>query len=146
MGTLTRRIGRSIIAAVAAELLAILLLLVGVFVFVMSSAPLSYGQGERLAQEIADWVIPLSGFVSCCLAGWWAGRKLKTAAPQQGASVGIMATLLDIAFLAWLGAPFRLVFVLAAICRIGGGALGGYLVSHRAYRNPDASGIFARSG
>jgi len=146
MNTLTRRIARSIMAAVAAEFLSILLLLVGVFVFVVLSAPVSYGQGERLAQGTAEWVIPLAGLVSCCLAGWWAGRKLETAAPQQGTSVGIMAALLDIAFLAWLGAPFRLAFVLAAIARVGGGALGGYLVSHRAYRKPGASGIFARNG
>lgn len=132
MGTLTRRIGRSIIAAVAAEFLAILLLLVGVFVFVVSSAPLSNGQGVRLAQEIAEWVIPLAGVVPCCLAGWWAGRKAETDATQQGVAVGIMAAILDIAFLAWLGAPFRFLSVIAAIGRVGGGALGGHIASRRA--------------
>jgi hypothetical protein len=132
MGRLTRRIGRSVIAAAAAELLAILLLLIGVFVFVVLPEPLSFGQGERLAHETAEWMIPLVGVVPCFFAGWWAARKLEAAAAQQGVSVGIMAAILDIAFLAWLGAPFGLLPVIAAISRVGGGALGGHVASRRA--------------
>jgi hypothetical protein len=138
-----RRVGRSVVAAVAAELLAILSLLVGVFVFVILSRPLSYGQGERLAREIAEWVIPLAGVVPCFLAGWWAGRKLETTAAQQGVSVGMMAAILDIAFLVWLGAPFRLLFVIAAISRVGGGALGGHLASRRACKQARQTAVEA---
>jgi hypothetical protein len=142
MGSLTKSISQSIIAAVGAEFLAILSL-IGVIVFAVESEPLSYGQGERLAREIANWVIPIAGVVPCFLAGWWAGRKLETNEAQQGVSVGIMASIFDIAFLAWLGAPFRLAFVLAAIGRVGGGALGGHIASRRARKKAMQTSVAA---
>lgn len=133
MSSAIATISRIAIAAVVAELLA-LLSLIGIIVFVYASEPLSLGQGERLAREIADWVIPIAGFVPCLLAGWWAGRKLLASHVQRGAAVGVAAALLDIAFLMWLGAPFRFVFLIAIIGRIAGGGLGGLLGSRRAAR------------
>ena len=133
MSSAVAGISRIAIAAVVAELLAILSL-VGVIVFVYASEPLSFGQGERLAREIANWVIPIAGFVPCLLAGWWAVRKLLASHVQRGIAVGVAAVILDIAFLVWLGAPFRFVFVIAVIGRIAGGGLGGLLASRRAAR------------
>jgi hypothetical protein len=133
MSSAVAGISRIAIAAVVAELLA-MLSLVGVIVFVYASEPLSFGQGERLAREIANWVIPIAGFVPCLLAAWWAVRKLLASQVQRGIAVGVAAVILDIAFLVWLGAPFRFVFVIAVIGRIAGGGLGGLLASRRAAR------------
>ena len=127
------RISRIFLAAVVAESLAILALM-AVIVFVFASQPLSLGQGERLGHEISSWVIPTAGFASCLFGGWWAARKLGVGQIRQGFLVGMVAAVLDIVFLAWLGAPIRFVFVVATLGRLAGGALGGRLASRSGAR------------
>jgi hypothetical protein len=121
-------IGRVAIAAIVAEVLAIgaLLLVLPVVIF---SDPLSYGMAETFGRRLANWVMPIAGFGSCLLGGWWAARKLRTEHVRAGIFVGVAAALMDVAFLASLGAPLRTLFVVSELGRIAGAALGGRLAA-----------------
>ena len=125
---------RIAIAVVMAELLTISALAATIF-YVISAQPVTQGQWERLAQELANWVVPVAAFTSCALAGWWAARTLDSGQARRGQVVGILVAVLDVALLVLLGASGHFVLVLAVASRFVGGELGGMYARHRKERS-----------
>jgi hypothetical protein len=119
------RIGKVIVAAVAAEALAIATLVVLVAVF----GPRSAAAAQAYAERLGAWVGPIAGAVFCLLGGWWAARKLAAGQVLQGALVGFATALIDVAILIASGAPFQMLFVVSNLGRLLAGAAGGWLAS-----------------
>jgi hypothetical protein len=78
------------------------------------------------AQRLALWVGPIAGFVTCALGGWWVARKTFGDAQRSGLSLGAAVAVLDLALLAFSGAPFGALMVLSAAGRVAGGCFGGW--------------------
>jgi hypothetical protein len=124
---------RIAIGAIAAESLALLGLLL-IIPVVMFTNPPSTIAAEPLVQRLADWIIPIGGFLSCAIAGRWATRKLDSDHRMNGFVLGVSAAVLFLAFLIALEAPFRIMLVLAVIARPAAGWFGGWMSERRNVR------------
>jgi hypothetical protein len=118
------RVGRLLVAAPIAELLAVAGLLVpGLVGFVTIKATVAARMFEM--QAIAQWSAPLAGFLFCLLAGWWVARRASTAHARNGLVLGIAVAATDLVLLVASGAPFGLLMASSAASRIVGGYVGG---------------------
>lgn len=118
------RIGRVLIAAVAAEILGVAILAALVAVF----GPSGFKEAQPFAEKLGQWVGPISGFALCTLGGWWVAK----AAPPphklvNGLAMGLCGAVLDIAIAAGFGSVWSPLLLLSNGGRILGGTLGGWL-------------------
>ena len=118
------RFGRIAIAAIAAEVLGILVLLV---IFgssgIAATAP--------FALRLGVWIGPILGFVLCCFAGYWVARGAATDKLQNGVATGVAAAILGLIIAAVFGGPFGARLLISTLGRVAGGTVGGWLAARR---------------
>lgn len=117
------RLGRVIITAIAAEVLAVLALVLLVALF----GPGEPAEAQAYAERLGSWVGPIAGFGTCVLGGWWVARGAAASPVLNGVSLGATVAAIDIAILVLSGATFQLVFAASNVGRILAGAIGGWL-------------------
>jgi len=118
------RVGRIVMAAVAAEVLGV----VALVVLVVLSGPDDQSQTQQFAERLGAWVGPLSGFLLCLLGGYWVA--LDSGNPiRNGLCMGVAAALLDLAVALAIGATFAPLLFLSNAGRVIGGTVGGYIAS-----------------
>ena len=120
------RVGRIIIAAVAAEILGILALIVLVMIFGPSDQALI----QEFAENLGLWVGPISGFLLCTLGGYWVASGSERPV-LNGSSMGLAGAVLDVSVAILIGATLAPILLFSNIGRIIGGTLGGILASRR---------------
>jgi hypothetical protein len=127
---MTIRWGRIVIAAVAAEVLGVLSLVLLVALF----GPSESAAAQAYAQRLGFWVGPISGFVFCLLGGLWVARGLTRGRVLNGVLVGVAGAGVDAGILAVMGdlVPFEPVFAVSLAGRVVAGTLGGWLAAHPA--------------
>jgi hypothetical protein len=119
------RWGRIALAAVAAEILGVLVLVALVAVF----GPPGFEVATPFAQRLGQWVGPISGFLLCGAGGYWVARGASRGPIANGVGVGIAGAVLDLATGFTLGGTLNLLAAVSNFGRIVGGALGGWLAS-----------------
>ena len=119
------RFGRVLIAAVIAEALPIILLIVLVALLGPGEQTAARAYAERLGQ----WVGPVAGSLFCFLAAWWVTRALNARQVLHGSIVGLLSALIDVALLIASGAVFHWVFAASNFGRLLAGMLGGFIGS-----------------
>jgi hypothetical protein len=119
------RVGRIIIAAIAAEVLGILTLVVIVALF----GPRDASAAQAYAESLGFWVGPISGFVYCLLGGFWVAKGLARLHVENGFVLGVAGAAIDVALLLAAGAPFQVVYLVANVGRIVAGTIGGWLAA-----------------
>lgn len=117
------RVGRIILAAIAAEVLAVLALVLLVMLF----GPRESAAAQAYAERLGYWVGPIAGFGSCLAGGWWVARGAASSRVLNGLVLGIVVAAIDVAILVLSGATFQLVFAVSNIGRIIAGSTGGWL-------------------
>jgi hypothetical protein len=140
------RVIRILVAALLAQLLGIVLLMLIVGPLVRASDPPTFQAAERLVRLTVVWAAPLSALVTCLLGGWWAARRLDADQVRHGLLAGVGTAVLDVGWLVLLGAPLQAVFVVAEIVRVGAGAAGGWLAGRRRARRARSAGAAGYSG
>jgi hypothetical protein len=121
---------RIVVAAIAAEALGVLFLVIIVAIF----GPHESGAAQAFAEQAGIWVGPISGFVLCVIGGYWVGSSNAGSPLLGGLALGIAAAALDVGIIFAAGAPFRMIFALSNIGRVVAGTTGGWL---RSRANPD---------
>lgn len=124
------RFGRIVIAAVAAEVLGVLSLVL----LVALLGPSEPSAAQTYAERLGFWVGPISGFIFCLLGGLWVARGLPRARVLNGSLAGIAGASVDAGILAAMGAlfPFEPVFAVSLAGRVVAGTLGGWLAGRSA--------------
>lgn len=117
------KLGSIAIAAVLAEILGILALVLLVAIL----RPADEAQIQALAERLGFYVGPISGFLLCLVGGYWASRRAKASFLANGLATGLTAAVLDALIAVLAGAPFHWIFVVSNAGRIIGGTLGGIL-------------------
>ena len=120
-------LGRIVLAALAMEALGIMVLILLVALF----GPADASAAQRFAEQLGDWVGPLSGAAFCLLGGYWVASGTRTHRVLNGLLLGSLAAAIDVGALIALGTPWRLLFVISNVGRILFGTLGGWWVSKR---------------
>ena len=118
------RVGRIVMAAVAAEVLGVFALVV----LVVLSCPDDQSQTQQFAERLGAWGGPLSGFLLCLLGGYWVARNSGNPI-RNGLCMGVAAALLDLAVALAIGATFAPLLFLSNAGRVIGGTVGGYIAS-----------------
>ena len=126
------KFGRVLIAAVVAEVVAILALVLIVFVF----GPSDPAASQAFAERLGLWVGPIGGFITCFLGGWWVAKNLQSDHLVNGLALGITVALIDILLLVLSGEGFMLLFAASNIGRVVAGALGGWFAQRRHINGP----------
>jgi hypothetical protein len=121
------RLGRIVIAAIAAEVLGILALVILVAIF----GPPGFEAAQPFAERLGAWVGPISGFVLCICGGYWVARRAPAQPLANGFAMGVAAAVLDLASAAALGASLEPLLLLSNVGRIVGGTIGGGLAAWR---------------
>ena len=117
------RIGRILVFAILAEILAVLTLVLIVALF----GPPDPAAAQAYAERTGFWVGPLAGFAFTLMGGWWIARSLTNSQVLNGFALGVVVALIDISILVMSGAEFLPVFVYSNVGRIIAGSLGGWL-------------------
>ncbi len=125
MATLNLRLGWIVIAAITAEVLGVLALVVLVMIF----GPADPGPAQAFAERLGAWVGPISGFVLCLLGGFLVARSVASDQIWNGFAVGGAAAILDLTIVAVLGVPIQMLLVISNIGRLVGGTIGGWMAS-----------------
>jgi hypothetical protein len=135
---MTLRLGRIAIAAIAAEVLGVLALIILVAVF----GPPGVEAAQPFAERLGAYVGPISGFALCLVGGWWVGRSATPFEVRNGLAVGLAGAVLDLAIASTMANPFQWLFLLSNLGRILGGTLGGALAARGSARQrPDTSKV-----
>jgi hypothetical protein len=119
---------RIVVAALAAEVLGVLALVV----LVASFGPPGFAAAQPFAERLGAWVGPISGFVLCVAGGYWVASGAAARHVRNGVAMGAAAVALDVAAAVALGASFELLLVISNAGRLVGAAIGGWLASPRA--------------
>lgn len=122
------RIRRIIITALVAESMAVAALIAVPVVLTIYGGVALFGSAEADLQRYGRWVVPISGFPFCLLGGWWVARRWDHDRLWNGLAFGLLVAVLDVALLAFAGAPLAWIFVVSTALRVGGGWLGSGLV------------------
>lgn len=125
------RIGRILLAAFGAEVMAILALVLIVFLF----GPSDPDGAQDYAMRMGYWTGPIAGFLFTLLAAWWVARSLADGQLMHGIATGVAVAVIDIAILVASGTEFAPIFVISNTGRVIAGGIGGWL-SSRAARSP----------
>ena len=118
---------RILIAAVVAEVAAIVFLVVLVMIFGPSDA----AEAQAFAERLGAWAGPLGGALATFLLALWVARPLETGQVLHGGLLGLLVALLDAGLLVAGSTPFQWLFVASGLGRIVAGMLGGYLAGRR---------------
>ena len=118
------RYGRIIIAAIGAEVIGVLVLVILVIIFGPSNKELT----QRFAEDLGSWVGPISGFLLCMLGGYWVAYKSDTPI-MNGASMGMAGAIFDVVIAIIIGAAFDPLIFISNAGRIIGGIIGGFIAS-----------------
>ena len=95
----------------------------GIFVLII---PLSMWAG----QQSLLYTAPPASFVASFVFGIWVARKVQQRRVLHGALVGIVATLIYVGI--GLGQPEPIVYIVAHVLKVLGGAAGGFVALKRA--------------
>jgi hypothetical protein len=117
------RLGRIIAAAIAVEVLAILVLVL----LVALVGPADQAAAEAYAERLGYWVGPIAGFVLCLVGGWWVAKRLSASHMVNGLALGVTVAVIDIVVLFASGAEFHPIFAVSNIGRVVAGTIGGWL-------------------
>lgn len=130
---MTVRVLRLLVAAPAAELLAVAAMLVpGMVLFFTLDATTTARMIEM--QRLALWTAPATGFALCLIGGWWVARRAGSGHGRNGAALGGAVAIIDLALLIASGAPFGVLMVSSFAARIAGGYCGGLIAKQRESR------------
>jgi hypothetical protein len=116
---------RLIAGAIAAEILAILVLVVLVAIF----GPKNQAEAEAYAQRLGQWVGPLAGVVLSFLGAIWVSRGLTSGRLLHGFLFGLIYALVDVALLVAMQAPFMWLFVASDGGKLLAGIAGGLVAA-----------------
>jgi hypothetical protein len=122
-GMMHLRFGRIAIAAIAAEVLGILALIILVMIF----GPPGFAAAQPFAEHLGAWVGPISGFVLCILGGIWVAKGAESHFILNGVSMGIAGAALDFMTAAAMGGQFQVLLLVSNAGRVVGGMIGGWL-------------------
>ena len=125
---------RLIAGAIAAEVLAILTLILLVAIF----GPRDQAQAEAYAQKLGVWVGPLAGILLSFLGALWVSRGLTSGHLLHGFLFGLIYALVDVALLVAAQAPFMWLFVASDGGKVLTGLAGGLLAAAK-NKTPPAS-------
>jgi hypothetical protein len=120
------RVGRIIIAAIAAPALTILSLVLVVALF----GPADQAGAEAYAERLGYWVGPIGGFLFCLLGGIWVARGLRASRVLNGFVLGLVVAGIDVAILIAMGATFEPIFAISDIGKVIAGSLGGWIAGY----------------
>ena len=116
---------RLIAGAIAAEILAILVLVALVAIF----GPKNQAEAEAYAQRLGQWVGPLAGVVLSFLGALWVSRGLTSGHLLHGFLFGLVYALVDVALLVAMQAPFMWLFVASDAGKVLAGVAGGFVAA-----------------
>jgi putative membrane protein (TIGR04086 family) len=89
-------------------------------------------------QTMLDWVAVIGSAVTAFLAGRWVARRLESRFALHGALSGLTAALIYIALMVATGQTQPLIYWLAHLLKVAGGAAGAALGARRATAQPAA--------
>ena len=118
---------RLIAGAIAAEVLAILILVALVAIF----GPRNQAGAEAYAEKLGQWVGPLAGIVLSFLGALWVSRGLTDGHFLHGFLFGLIYALVDVALLVAMQAPFMWLFVASDGGKLLAGIVGGLVAARR---------------
>ena len=110
-----------IAGAVAAEIIAILLLVCLVAVF----GPNDASSAQAYAEKLGRWVGPLAGGLLGFLGARWIARPLAANRVVYGSLFGVVMALIDVGLLLALHAPFEWILVISNAGKIIAATGGG---------------------
>ena len=116
---------RLIAGAIAAEVLAILILVAIVAIF----GPKNQAEAEAYAQRLGQWVGPLAGVVLSFLGALWVSRGLTSGRLLHGFLFGLVYALVDVALLVAMQSPFVWLFVASDGGKVLAGVVGGLVAA-----------------
>ena len=116
---------RLVAGAIAAEVLAILILVLVVAIF----GPRNQAGAEAFAQRLGLWVGPLAGVVLSFLGALWVSRGLTSGRLLHGFLFGLIYALVDVALLVAGQAPFMWLFVASDGGKLLAGIAGGLVAA-----------------
>jgi hypothetical protein len=116
---------RLILGAIAAEVLAILVLIAVVAIF----GPRDQAQAQAYAEKMGQWVGPLAGIVLSFLGALWVSRGLTGGHLLHGFLFGLIYALVDVALLVAMQAPFMWLFVASDGGKLLAGIVGGLVAA-----------------
>ena len=119
---------RLIAGAIAAEILAIFILILLVAIF----GPRNQAQAEAYAQKLGQWVGPLAGMLLSFIGALWVSRGLTDGHLLHGFLFGLIYALVDVALLVAMQAPFVWLFVASDGGKLLAGIVGGLVAASRA--------------
>lgn len=119
-----------IAGAIAAEITAILILVLLVAIF----GPRDQAQAEAYAEKLGQWVGPLAGVVLSFLGAIWMSRGLTDGHLLHGFLFGLIYALLDAVLIVAMRAPFMWIFVASDGGKFLAGIAGGFIAAKRARR------------
>ena len=122
------RFGGIIIAAIAAEVLAIVVLIVIVAVF----GPSNQAAAETFAQKMGYWVGPVAGIILCTIGGWWVAKEMDSSRILNGFLVGFVVAAIDVSLLLLGDIEYQTIFVISNAGKVAAGAFGGWLAGRKA--------------
>ena len=126
------RIGRILIAALLAEFLAVLVLVLIVAV----AGPSEPAAAQAYAARLGYWVGPIAGFLFTMAGGWWVAKNLDEAHVLNGFVLGVAVAAIDVSILVLSGSGFKLIFAISNIGRVIAGTIGGWIAGR--YRRASA--------
>ena len=111
-----------ILTAIAAEVTAILILVLIVAIF----GPRDQAQAQVFAEKHGQWVGPLAGVVLSFLGALWVCRGLTSGHLLHGFLFGLIYALIDAALIVAAQAPFMWLFVASDAGKFFAGIAGGW--------------------
>jgi ABC-type uncharacterized transport system permease subunit len=121
---------RFVLGVIGSEAVPILLLVLAMF-FV--GTKLGARPSQATAEAWGAWIGPIGGALATAVIAWLLARS-STRPVQLGIALGVAVGLFDLGLtlLAAKGAPFRILYVVSALARVIGGALGGVMAGRSA--------------
>ena len=116
-----------IAGAIAAEVLAILILIAIVAIF----GPRNQADAEAYAQKLGLWVGPLAGVVLSFVGALWVSRGLPGGHLLHGFLFGLIYAMIDAALIFASKAPFMWLFVISDVGKFLAGIIGGLVAARR---------------
>ena len=120
---------RLIAGAIAAEITAILILVLIVAIF----GPRDQAQAQAYAEKLGQWVGPLAGVVLSFLGAIWVSRGLASGRLLHGFLFGLIYALVDVALLVAMKPPFMWLFVVSDGGKFLAGIAGGFIAARRGH-------------
>jgi hypothetical protein len=116
---------RLILGPIAAEVAAILILVLIVAIF----GPRDQAQAQAYAEKHGQWVGPLAGVVLSFLGALWVSRGLSAGHLLHGFLFGLIYALIDAALIVAAQAPFMWLFVASDSGKFFAGIAGGLVAA-----------------